>query len=190
MREETEHPDAVGDAHDHDALLRQPSAIVGGAAGLAAEEAPAINPHHHRQLIAGRLRWCPHVQIQTIFTDARGTAEDRGHVRILRTSPRTCPPSSPRSTGSRAAAPSAQVTNRALRTESLEGDNAAGEHALHRPPVTRQSALSGGRQAAQHLARKSPPIHRVFIVSTHARNNSGLFSLRRNSQQRADSSSD
>ena len=40
MREETEHTDAVGDAHDHDALLRQPSAIVGGAAGLAAKKPP------------------------------------------------------------------------------------------------------------------------------------------------------
>src|SRR6476619_8566615 len=67
MREETERPQAVVVRHHHHALLGQSLAVIPVVRTGTAGEPSAICPYHHRQLLSGRLRGRPYVDVKAVL---------------------------------------------------------------------------------------------------------------------------
>ena len=78
--EETEAAQAVVDAHEDHALAGEVVALVDRRLGAAVDQAAAIDPDHHRQLLRCRLRRSPDVEEQAVLaevgSDARVAAND------------------------------------------------------------------------------------------------------------------
>ena len=67
VRQESELPDAVGDADQHHALLGQLLPAVVRLGGGARVESAAVDPDEHGDAVARRLRRRPDVQIQAVL---------------------------------------------------------------------------------------------------------------------------
>ncbi len=76
VREEPEPADAVVEAHEHDAALRELRAVVDRGRAAAVDEAAAVDPHHHRQRRRRPFRRTPDVEDEAVLV--RWRAERRG----------------------------------------------------------------------------------------------------------------
>src|SRR5690606_40977582 len=70
--------DAIRDADEDDALLRELRAVIGGRSRRARGEAAAVDPHHDRQALVRAPRRRPDVEIEAVLADhGRRTEEGR-----------------------------------------------------------------------------------------------------------------
>src|SRR5262245_15453074 len=83
MREEAKRAESIVEGDDHRTLGREVLTVIPGEATGTAGEAAAVNPHHHRPLVAGGVRARPHVEVETVLA-ARWLAWRSGWCRWRR----------------------------------------------------------------------------------------------------------
>ena len=67
MREEPEHAEPVVERDEHHALARERLAVVARLGAGAGLKAAAVNPHHHRQPIAGGLAGVQMLRVEAVL---------------------------------------------------------------------------------------------------------------------------
>src|SRR6516162_11595521 len=72
MRHKAECTDAISQAHQDNALLRQVRAVVQGERGATDGKTSAIDPDHYRQAVFGGFSWRPDVEVEAIFARLDG----------------------------------------------------------------------------------------------------------------------
>src|SRR5437868_3516664 len=70
MRKKSEMPQPIVEAHEHDTVFRELTAVVNSRRAAAVHEAAPVDPEHHRQFRAARLRRAPHGDVETVFSRA------------------------------------------------------------------------------------------------------------------------
>src|SRR5215207_2985306 len=73
MRQKTEYPEPVVDGERDDAAAGESGAVVARLGSVARGESAAVEIHEHGQPLGRPGRRRPHVQVQTVLADARGS---------------------------------------------------------------------------------------------------------------------